>query len=113
MRGTSRTIRTRWFQPVPELGTQKFNLILVDGPDLGLETVPFSRAGILEHIPEIIAESFIIIFDDAERMGESMTIKAIERIFRVNGRPFMRHDIFGVKTQTVFYSPDHAFLRSI
>jgi hypothetical protein len=114
--GTGLRLSTKWYKDVPELRQHKFNFILVDGPDHGgpgTDFVPYSRCGILEHMPAILAPSFVVIFDDAERHGELLTIDALDAILRAAGVPFVRFTRNGIKTQCVFCSKDYQFLRSV
>jgi hypothetical protein len=113
----SQHFETGWYKGASHFLTGKqFNLILIDGPDRGLkgtDFVPFSRAGILEYLPAILDNHWIVVFDDAERFGEIMTITAFQSILQECKRPFLRFDIHGVKTQTVFCSPSYSFLQSV
>jgi hypothetical protein len=113
--GTGLKLSTSWYRDLPELHQRKFDYVLVDGPDHGgpgTEHVDYSRSGILQHMPDILAPSFIIVFDDAERYGETMTIQALDAILRACGIRFVRFERHGMKTQVAFCSPDFAFLRS-
>ncbi len=108
--GSSERVSTFWYADEMAIQTSQFNLILVDGP---ATEGPYSRAGILRHVPNALADSFVLIFDDAERYGERMTIMLAERALREAGRNYVRFDIYGQKAQTVFCSRDYAFLRSV
>jgi hypothetical protein len=113
--GTGLKLRTHWYQDLPELHQRKFDYMLVDGPDHGgpgTDHVDYARSGILRYMPDILADHFVIVFDDAERRGESMTIKALDAILRAGAIRFVRFARYGIKTQAVFCSPDFAFLRS-
>jgi hypothetical protein len=111
------TISTKWYGGADaELETHRFELILVDGPDSGgpgLQGGPYSRCGIVSQLPERLAESFVIIFDDAERYGERMTIRVVDSLLRARGVRFARFAVHGVKTQIVFCSPDCDFLATV
>lgn len=115
-RGSGLHLTTTWYQDLPELHAAKFDYVLVDGPDpgtLGTEHTNYSRCGILQYVPEILADSFVVVFDDAERYGEIMTTTAFETVLRACGVRHVRFTIHGIKDQIVFCSPDRAFLRSI
>jgi hypothetical protein len=90
----------------------RFDLILVDGPDAGPET-PYTREGFLEHVPAILADSFVVVFDDAERADETRMVEAFQRILEAHHIRFTRFEVTAVKTQAVFVSPSFRFLRSI
>lgn len=114
--GTELRLTTIWYQDIPELHSHKFNYILVDGPDpgtLGTSHTHYSRSGILQYMPSIIDVSFIIVFDDAERYGEIMTIRSLKDIFEACGVRYICFSIHGIKTQVVFCSPDYSYLRSV
>ncbi len=115
-RGSRLNLATDWYQDLPELHRVKFDYILVDGPDpgtLGTAHTGYARSGILQYMPEILAESFVVVFDDAERYGEIMTTAALEAILRACKVRYVRFTIHGTKDQVVFCSPDRSFLRSI
>ena len=85
-----------------------YDLILVDGPH---GTRRNSRIGIANFIPKIIDEkNFIIVFDDAARIGEQDTIKALKKIFRKNSISFVEFHVYGSKKQTCLISPNYSFL---
>jgi hypothetical protein len=110
------SITTLWYRDVPELHGNRFDYILVDGPDhgtLGTEHTSFSRSGILHYMPAILAPSFVVVFDDAERYGEIMTVKALEDILEESEIRYVRFAINGIKTQIVVCSPDYSFLEAI
>lgn len=113
--GTRLPLTTDWYGDIPELRGQ-FDYILVDGPDsrlLGTAHTNYARAGILQYLPAILAESFVVVFDDADRYGEAMTIRAFTAILRACRIGHIEFAIHGVKTQVVLCSPDLAYLRSV
>jgi hypothetical protein len=110
--GTGVRIDTKWYSQVPDLSEKTFQLVLVDGPSTGAYSERFSRAGILQYIPAILDDWFIVVFDDAERYGERMTLREFERILKACNRKYVSFSVYGVKTQTVFCSPNLRFLAS-
>ncbi len=103
-----------WYSGCEDLSDRAFELILVDGPDHGVVGgVRYSRAGLLRYMPSILAQRWIVIFDDAERHGERMTARSFQEILKAHGVPFARFDVRGEKTQLVFCSPEFSFLRSV
>jgi hypothetical protein len=115
-KGTDLRLATRWYQDRPELRDAPFDYILIDGPDpgtRGTEHTDYSRCGILRLMPDILAPSFVVVFDDAERYGEIMTIDALAAILDACRVPYLRFSIHGIKSQTVFCSPDRSFLQAI
>ncbi|NHJ32075.1 MAG: hypothetical protein FK732_04365 [Asgard group archaeon] len=85
-----------------------YDLILVDGP---IGTRRHSRIGIANFIPKIIdSKNYIIVFDDAARIGELDTIKAIKKILRDKSIPCFEFHNYGSKKQTCLVSPNFSFL---
>ena len=114
--GSGRRLSTSWYRDVPGLLDRQFDYILVDGPDpgtVGTAHTDYARSGLLQHMPTILGDSFIVVFDDAERYGEVMTINALKRILSSCGVRFVTFGINGIKRQVVLCSPDRAFLRSV
>ncbi len=112
--GTGFHLVTRWYQDIPELHQHPFNYVLVDGPQLGTHgNTKYSRCGILQYMPSILADSFVIVFDDAERYGEMATARALGDILNACGVRFLRFSLHGIKTQVIFCSPDLSYLQSI
>ncbi len=108
--GSGEAIRTTWYNDFAELANRKFDLVLVDGPST---TGPYSRSGVLQLLPHTLSDSFVVVFDDAERAGERMTVAAARRILASFSIPFETFEVHGVKTQVVLCSPKFAFLRSV
>jgi hypothetical protein len=114
--GNGRQLNTLWYEDIRELHQQRFSYILVDGPDPGkpgTAHTDYSRCGILRYIPGILAESFIIMFDDAERYGETMTINALKQILHASNMRFLYFSVHGIKTQDIICSPDYSYLQSV
>lgn len=59
---------------VEAIGTNKYDVISIDGP-WGSDR--FSRMDIMECLPEVLAERFVIIIDDTERIGEKDLVQEI------------------------------------
>ena len=112
--GSGLQVRTQWYDEVPELRGRRFDYILIDGPDSGAHPARtrYARSGILEYMPSILNDSFVVVFDDAERYGETMTVDALRDILKALQIRHVSFSIHGIKTQVVFCSPDHAYLRS-
>lgn len=58
-----------------EIKDEKFDLVIVDGP-MGYNQL-FPRTNVLDLIPDNLAEEFVILVDDAERVGEKNTISLL------------------------------------
>lgn len=114
--GRSKKVSCEWYGRQPEFAHKKFAYVLVDGPDsgqAGTVHVPFARAGVLQILPEALDDDFVVVFDDAERSGELMTIEAFAKKLVASRKSFVRFSVCGSKTQEVFCSPAYAFLRSV
>lgn len=114
--GTGLRLTASWYKDVIELRSLKFDYILVDGPDpgvVGTSYTPYARAGILHYMPHILSDSFVVVFDDAERTGERMTVEAFQQLLNASKIAHTRFAVHGAKTQVVFCSPDLTFLQSI
>lgn len=106
--GAQTKIETDWYSVNGKLAGRTFDLILVDGPN---GSNRYSRSGVLEWVPQILADSFVVIFDDAERYGEIMTIEAFEKTLQARHVPYVGFDVNGVTRQYVFCSPAFSFLK--
>jgi len=106
--GTNIKISTSWFHGVQDLLTRRFNLILIDGPN-GEEI--YSRSGILEYLPAILDDTFVIILDDAERYGEITTIRLLKKLLISFKIDYSSFEVNGIKRQYVFCSRNLAFLQ--
>ena len=78
------------------IGKTKFDLVIVDGP-IGYDK-EYSRTNIVS-LSDSLAEDFIVIFDDAERIGEQRTINIFKQELAKNNVGFEAFDIAGSKTQ--------------
>lgn len=92
--------------------TGTYDLVLVDGP-VNSSNDKYPRAGIVPHLPTILAPSFIVIFDDTEREGEQRTVEFCAQTLNAASIRFVSFEVYGVKHQSVFCSPDLSWLRSI
>jgi hypothetical protein len=80
-----------------------YDFVLVDGPPAhGKEEMALNRLGALELLNKNLAESFVLIVDDAERRGEEMLIGLIRKKLRSDGRDFKEAAIMAAKQQHVF-----------
>jgi len=84
-----------------------FNLIIVDGP-LGFGQM-YPRTNICD-IVDYIADDFVIIIDDYDRVGEQNTAKKLFEILNKKGIKFGNFIFRGLKHQLVIYSLDNTFI---
>lgn len=89
----------------------KYNLILIDGP-YGSDA-KFSRIDILDVVPEVLGDSFVIIVDDYERAGEKNMVKELENLLQKNSISYRKGIYPGEKECCVIASEGNAFLTSL
>ena len=101
----------RKYQNLQEIiSNQKYDLIIVDGPFGGGQTFP--RSNILDLIKNHnLAEDFIIIFDDAERVGEQNTIEQAKNLLAQQGIEFFDFIREGIKRQYYLTSKSKQFIQ--
>lgn len=79
-----------------------YDLIIVDGPN---GTPRRSRWGALEIIEHLLADDFVLLFDDAERRGERDTIAACRRLLTRRNVNFIQRRTKAKKWQHILCSP--------
>lgn len=84
------------------LESQKFDFIIIDGPIGGNQEYP--RSNIIDIIPNNLADDFIIIFDDAERLGESNTISLLKDSLKRHNIKFIESYKLSTKCQMIITS---------
>lgn len=107
--------RTIGFTLPDDARGRRFNYVLVDGPNAasrGADGEPVERIGIVAHLPDILADSFVVVFDDAERRAEQDAADELAARLAARQIPHRRFRVRGTKTQEVLCSPDLAYLAS-
>ncbi len=90
------------------VGDQKFDLIIVDGPVGGGKNLP--RSNVVDLICHgNLSDDFVIIFDDAERVGEKNTIRRTQAALRKKSIAFQTFERFGIKRQAYIVSMSRSF----
>ncbi len=89
---------------------KKYDLISIDGPK-GSDR--FSRRDIVDYIPEILEEDFIILLDDTNRIGEKDTIKEIKKKLENNSIEFYEGSYESIKNCHVIASKNNRFFCSL
>ena len=87
---------------------QKFDFISIDAP-LGVDMKQYSRIDVLKILPGCLADSFIIIIDDAERSGESHTIREMGNVLKASHIAFVMGRYSGKKDCVVICSENLRF----
>jgi hypothetical protein len=91
------------------LNTGKYDLIIVDGKS----SKSNSRAYALTLIPEYLSDTYVIIIDDAQRVGEQQTSQAVRKKLADCGIPFSYGRYLGSKQQDVICSKNLSFLLTL
>ncbi|MBR5693048.1 MAG: hypothetical protein IKX42_05055 [Fibrobacter sp.] len=103
--------KTRSYQDIKTaFENQKFDFILVDGP-FGSEH--YSRSQIIQLAESNIAETFCIIIDDCNRIGEQETVAEVENVLKSRGIKYAINKYYGLSDYVVICSEDLKFLASL
>lgn len=89
---------------------EKYDFILVDGP-FGSEH--YSRSQIISLAEHNFAETFCIIIDDCNRVGEQETVKELELVLKKNDVDFAINKYEGLSDYVVICSKNLKFLTSL
>ena len=84
---------------------ERFNLVVVDGPMAYKRMLAYNRLGILDWLPEILEEEFIIIVDDANRKGERLLVSEMLQIFLRMSIKVLSKTYCGATAQCVIETP--------
>lgn len=85
---------------------EKFDLIFIDGP---FGSPLYSRIDIIDIFPECLNESFILMLDDAERIGEQNTINMLRTMLQEKSVEYSFNYYNGVKSTAIITSKDLHF----
>ena len=103
--------KTRTYQGVKTaFENQKFDFILVDGP-FGSEH--YSRSQIIQLAENNLAETFCIIIDDCNRIGEQETVAEVESVLKKINVKYAINKYQGLSDYVVFCSDNLKFLTSM
>ena len=91
---------------------QKFDFISIDAP-LGGDMKQYARIDVLQLLPDCLADSFIIVIDDAERSGETHTIREMTETLKRNDISFAQGRYSGKKDCVVICSENLKFVCSM
>ncbi len=94
------------------LAGQKFSVISIDAPNSNSKA-RYARRDLIDYIPDILEESFVIVIDDANRKGEQNTIKDIEKNLRKNDINFYEKIYKGNTYVCVIASQDNMHFCSL
>lgn len=97
-----------WYEVSPP--GQCYDVLLVDGPMAFHRDIRFSRLGVLDWVPDVLASEFVVIIDDADRIGESMLASAMTSKLKDRGIHVVRSNIIGASTQAMLLTERFRFL---
>ncbi len=89
---------------------KKYALISIDGP-WGSDI--YSRVDVIEHIPSILQEDFVILVDDFERAGEKNMVRLLKDKLDENGIHYAEAKYSGLKDMCVIASEKWRFLTTL
>lgn len=92
-----------------KLKGKKFDFIVIDAP-FGGKAKKYARIDILQLLPEILSETFVVVWDDTNRIGEQNSIKEFVKILEYNNIAYSSGVYTGEKQTKIFVSEDLKFL---
>ncbi|MDE6759417.1 MAG: hypothetical protein K2J90_01915 [Lachnospiraceae bacterium] len=95
-----------------KIAGQKFNLIMIDAP-FGGDMKEYARIDVLQHLPECIEDSFVIMIDDVERQGEQNTFNEMKMKLEEAGILFVAGLYKGKKSVGVIVSENLKFVLTM
>ncbi len=90
----------------------KFNFISIDAP-LGGDMKQYARVDVLKMMPECLAEDFVIMIDDCERVGEKHTVAEMEAKLQGAAIPYKLGRYSGKKDLVLITAEKMGFLTSM
>ena len=90
----------------------KFNFISIDAP-LGGDMKQYARVDVLKMMPECLAEDFVIMIDDCERVGEKHTVAEMEAKLQEAAIPYKLGRYSGKKDLVLITAEKMGFLTSM
>lgn len=91
---------------------QKFDFISIDAP-LGGDMKQYARIDVLQMLPEILAENWVIMIDDCNRSGEQHTVKEMEEKLKISGIAYAKGKYSGAKDCVVLAAEKMKFVCSM
>ena len=100
---------TKYKNLTNELGIEKYDMIIIDGPIGGHQKYP--RTNVLELIPQNLAKDFVIVLDDYDRQGEQNTAQLLFEALDKSLTNYKISTQFGSKKQLIITSTGYEFLH--
>ena len=88
----------------------KYSVISIDAP---IGCPHHSRRDIIDLLPDILEQSFVIIMDDYDRTGEKETIEEIGNTLNKYNIEFVQSTYSGLKDVCIITSKNYKFLSSL
>lgn len=95
-----------------KIAGDQFDLIVIDAP-VGGDMKDYSRIDILRCLPECLADTFVIVIDDAERSGEQNTWNAMKYKLEEANIPYAAGLYRGKKFAGIIVSENLKFLLTM
>lgn len=92
------------------VNNKKYSLISIDGP---WGSDGHSRIDLLNHIPQILQDDFVIIIDDYNRDGEKTMVSSMIKTMETNNIPYCKGIYSGLKDVCIIVSTNYGFLTSL
>ena len=96
---TANNKKIDWYEC--EAPSTNVDLLIIDGPVAYTNETKYNRLGILNWLPGILGEEFIIIVDDSSRTGERLLIKQILKKLAEKGISAQTRGIIGANSQEI------------
>ncbi len=93
------------------INTKKYSVISIDAP-IGSDK-KYSRRDILELLPDVLCDEFVIVLDDVDRIGEMNTVKDIEKTLSDHEIDYCTSIYYGIKDVCVIASKNNKFFCSL
>ncbi|MBR2581373.1 MAG: hypothetical protein IKE39_09980 [Cutibacterium sp.] len=91
---------------------KQYDLISIDAP-FGYDMEELSRIDVLKMLPGILSDSFVIMLDDYNRVGEQHTTERMKSVLDEHGIDYVAGVYRGSKSMLVICSPDKSFITSL
>lgn len=95
-----------------KLTNKQFDFISIDAP-LGGDMKQYARIDVLQMLPGILSDDFIIMIDDTERSGEKNTVLLIEQCLQTSKIPYKKGVYSGAKDCTLICAEKLGFLTTM
>lgn len=92
------------------LANKKYEVISIDAPKGSFR---YSRRDIIEYLPDILDDNWVILIDDAQMSGEKRTVKDIEKVLKGQGIKYCKRIYKGASYVAMITSEKYGFFCSM